>query len=147
MKLKDFLLRQLTQFFVLTTFITAAILILGMLLDPDAKLEYSAMASPFLFAALGILPGTIMYSKRELSVRAVICRKVIQLILIEAEVLTVAYISPTIQTGKSGTVIALALSVLIIFAAANVISYLTDLHAAKELTQELNAFQKRGAEQ
>lgn len=146
MKLKDFLFRQLMLFFVLTTLITAAIMILGALFDPDAELKYDLLASPFVFAALGVLPGIVMYSRRELPVGQVIFRKIIQLLLIEAEVLTVAFCSPSIHTEKAGTVAALAFSVIVIFVAANFFSYLTELHTANQLTDMLASFQKRNIE-
>lgn len=146
MKLKDFLFRQLMLFFILTTLITVAIMILGLVFDPDAELKYDAMASPLVFAALGVLPGMIMYSPRELTIKQVIFRKIIQLLLIEAEVLTVAFSSPLIHTEQIGTVAALAFSVIIIFAAANFFSYLTDLHTAKQLTSMLTSFQKQNFE-
>lgn len=146
MKLKDFLYRQLMLFFILTTLITAAIIILGNIFDPGAQLEYNAMASPIIFAALCVLPGLVMYSRRELSVGQVIFRKIIQLVLIEAEVLTVAFCSSSIPTEKAGTVAALAFSVIAIFAAANFFSYLTDLHTANQLTSMLTSFQKQNTE-
>ena len=146
MKLKEFLFRQLMSFFVLTTLITAAILILGTILDPDAELKYDAMASPLIFAALGVLPGIVMYSRRELSVRQVLFRKMMQLLLIEAEVLTAAFCSPFIHTEQAGTVAALAFSVVVIFAAANFFSYLSELHTAKQLTVMLTSFQNQNRE-
>lgn len=146
MKLKDFLFRQLMIFFVLTTLITVAILILGTILDPDAELKYDAMASPLIFAALGVLPGMIMYSRRELSVRQVIFRKIMQLLLIEAEVLTVAFSSSLIHTEQIGTVAALACSVIVIFTAAHFFSYLSELHTAKQLTAMLTSFQNQNRE-
>lgn len=84
-----------------------------------------------------------MYSRRELSVGQVIIRRMIQLILIEAEVLTVAFCSPLIHTEQAGTVVALAFSVIVIFAAANFFSYLTDLHTANQLTDLLTSFQNQ----
>ena len=146
MKLKDFLFRQLMIFFILTTLITAAILILGILFDPDAELKYDSMASPFIFAALSVIPGLVMYSRRELSVVQVMIRRIIQLILIEAEVLTVAFCSPSIPTEQAGIVAALAFSVVVIFAAVNFFSYLTDLHTANQLTDMLTSFQNKKSE-
>lgn len=143
MKLKDFLFRQLMIFFVLTTLITIAITILGSIFDPDAVLRYDALASPLFFAALSVLPGMIMYSKRELSVREVVFRKILQLLLIEAEVLTTAFLSPFIHTERPGTVAALVFSVIAIFAASHFFSYLSDLHTADQLTDMLTAFQKQ----
>lgn len=146
MKLKDFLFRQLMIFFILTTLITAAIMILGSILEPDTELKYDVLASPFIFAALSVLPGIVMYSKRELSVGQVILRRIIQLILIEAEVLTVAFCSPSIHTEQVEVVVGLALSVIVIFVTTNFFSYLADLHTANQLTSMLTSFQKQNIE-
>lgn len=145
MKLKEFLFRQLMSFFVLTTLITIAILILGSIFDPDAELKYDAMASPLIFAALSVLPGMVMYSRRELSVGQVIFRKIIQLLLIEAEVLAIGFSSPLIHTEQAGTVAALVCSVIVIFAAAHFFSYLSELHTAKQLTSMLTSFQSQNS--
>ena len=142
MSIKEILYRSLMIYFILVTCITAGIAILGSSLDPDASFGYSAFASPFIFAALGVIPNLLMYSSKELSDRQIILRKMIQLAVIEAEVLGVCIISPIIHTEKAEVIIGVMLSVLVIFILVHLISIMNNYFAAKQLTKELMQFQK-----
>ncbi len=142
MKLKEILHQSLMTYFILVTCITAGIMILGMAFDPDAKFGYEAFVSPFIFAALGVIPNLIMYSSKEFSNKQIILRKIIQLAVIEAEVIGISVISPMIPTEKAGVVIGLIVSVIVIFILANFISIMNDYFSAKKLTKELMHFQK-----
>ena len=142
MSLKEILYKSLMIYFILVTCITAGIMILGLVLDPDAEFGYHAFASPFIFAALGVIPNLLMYSSKELSDRQVILRKVIQFAVIEAEVLGVCFISPLIHTENPKVVIGVMLSVLVIFMLVHFIIIMNGYFAAKQLTKELMQFQK-----
>ncbi|MCM1157005.1 MAG: hypothetical protein NC348_00735 [Clostridium sp.] len=129
-------------YFILVTCITAGIAILGSALDPDASFGYSAFVSPFIFAALGIIPNLLMYSSKELSDRQIILRKIIQFAVIEAEVTGVCIISPIIHTEKAEVIIGVIICVLVIFILVNFISIMNNYFFAKQLTKELMQFQK-----
>lgn len=145
MSFKEILYKSLTIFFILVTCITAGIAILGSLLDPGARFGYDSYFSPFIFAALGIIPNLLMYSKNELSNKQIIVRKAIQLVIIEAEVVTVAILSPLIPTERSEIVIGLAICVFVIFIVVNLIGIFSNYLSAKQLTKELAEF-RRNAE-
>lgn len=142
MSLKEILYRSLMIYFILVTCITAGIAILGSVLDPDASFRYSAFASPFIFAALGVIPNLLMYSSKELSDKQIILRKIIQFAVIEAEVLGVCIISPIIHTENPEVVIGVIISVLVIFILVHFIIIVNDYFSAKQLTKELMQFQK-----
>ncbi|MCM1202667.1 MAG: hypothetical protein NC300_00820 [Bacteroidales bacterium] len=142
MSLKEILYRSLMIYFILVTCITAGIAILGSALDPDASFGYSAFVSPFIFAALGIIPNLLMYSSKELSDRQIILRKIIQFAVIEAEVTGVCIISPIIHTEKAEVIIGVIICVLVIFILVNFISIMNNYFFAKQLTKELMQFQK-----
>lgn len=142
MSIKEILYKSISIYFILVTCITAGIAILGSLLDPEARFGYDAYFSPFIFAALGIIPNLLMYSKNELTNKQIILRKVIQLLVIEAEVVGVAVLSPMIPTERSETLIGLAVCVLMIFLIVNFISILSSYLSAKELTKELAEFRR-----
>lgn len=142
MSMKEILYRSFMMFFILVACITAGIAILGTALDPDASFGYSAFASPFIFAALGVLPNLFMYSSKELSDKQIILRKMIQLAVIEAEVLGVCIISPMIRTEKAEVVIGVIISVLVIFIFVHLVSIMNHYFSAKQLTKELMQFQK-----
>lgn len=142
MSMKEILYRSLMIYFILVTCITAGIAILGTAFDPDARFGYSAFVSPFVFAALGVIPNLLMYSSKELSDKQVILRKMIQLAVIEAEVSCVCIISPAIHTEKAEVIIGVMLSVLVIFILVHIISIINNYFSAKQLTKELIQFQK-----
>ncbi|MDE5771482.1 MAG: hypothetical protein K2I06_07650 [Ruminococcus sp.] len=142
MSFKEILYRSVMTYFILVTCITAGIMILGLIFDPDARFGYNAFASPFVFAALGVIPNLFMYSSKELSNRQIILRKIIQFVVIEAEVTVVCIISPTIHTEKAEVITGVIVSVFVIFILANFISIMNDYFSAKKLTKELMIFQK-----
>lgn len=142
MSFKEILYRSLMIYFILVTCITAGIMILGLAFDPDAKFGYSAFASPFIFAALGVIPNLLMYSSKELSDKQILLRKIMQLVVIEAEVLGVCVISPMIHTEKAEVVTGVIISVLVIFILVNCIIFINNYFSAKQLTKELMQFQK-----
>lgn len=142
MSLKEILYRSLMIYFILVACITAGIALLGSVLDPDASFGYSAFASPFIFAALGVIPNLLMYSSKELSDRQIILRKIIQLAVIEAEVAGVCIISPIIHSEKTEVIIGVTISVLAIFIFVHIIIGMNNYFCAKQLTRELIRLQK-----
>ncbi|MDE7363436.1 MAG: hypothetical protein K2N27_00900 [Ruminococcus sp.] len=142
MSIKEIVYRSLMTFFILVTCITAGIMILGLAFDPDARFGYDVLASPFIFAILGVIPNLLMYSRNELSNKQIILRKIIQFAVIEIEVVSVGVISPEIHTEKAKVVTGIIVSVFVIFILANFISIINSYFSAKQLTKELMQFQK-----
>ena len=80
---------QLAAFFISVTLIDLAIFILGCLLEPDLKFGYEAFAYPLIYGVIGSLPGLIMYSKKELTMKQTIIREIIQMLLIVVLIIVV----------------------------------------------------------
>ena len=142
MSFKEILHKSFMTYFILVTFITAVIMILGLAFDPDARFGYDAFVSPFIFAALGVIPNFVMYSSKELSNKQIILRKIIQLAVIEAKVIAICIISPNIPTEKTEVITGLIISVFVIFLLANFIIIANDYFSAKKLTKDLMQFHK-----
>ncbi|MCM1381573.1 MAG: hypothetical protein NC085_09905 [Muribaculaceae bacterium] len=142
MSLKEILYRLVMIYFILVTCITAGIAILGSVLDPEAQFGYAAFASPFIFAALGVIPNLLMYSTKELSDRQIILRKIIQLAVIEAEVLGVCTVSPIIPSERPEIIAGVIICVLVIYILVNIIIIMNSYFSAKQLTKELVEFQE-----
>ena len=142
MEFKRFLVNKLILFFMLSTLITVAIVLIGSAFDPEAQFGYKAMLVPIEYAALCMLPTLVTYSKRELSPKALLVRKAIMLVLIEGVILFIAFTSDVIDTSRIGVVLAIAGSVLVIFVLANLFVWLKDAAEAKKLNRELETFQK-----
>ncbi len=142
MEFKRFLVNKLILFFMLSTLITVAVVLIGSAFDPEAQFGYKDMLVPIEYAALCMLPTFVTWSKRELSPKALLVRKAIMLVLIEGVILFIAFTSDVIDTSRIGVVLAIAGSVLVIFVLANLFVWLKDTAEAKKLNRELEAFQK-----
>ena len=129
---------MMTVYFTLVTLITAAILLLGLYMEPEAEFGYSAFAEPLIFAACGTLPCVVMISRHELPIKAYIRRKIMQLILIELLVIWVS--GARIEDGSA---LQFAISILLIFLCVHGISWLQECYAARQMTADLICLQEK----
>ena len=142
MEFKRFLVNKLILFFMLSTLIAAAVSLVGSAFDSGARLGYGALLVPLKYAALCLLPTLVTWSRRELSARETLLRKALTLVLLEAEILFIAFTSPAIDTDSVRVVLAVAGSVLVIFALANLFLWLKDSAEARKMSRDLAAFQR-----
>ncbi len=142
MELKRFLVNKLILFFMLSTLIAVAVFLIGSAFDSSARLGYDALLVPIEYAALCMLPTLVMWSRRELSVRELLIRKALMLVLLEGVILFIAFTSPVIDTSSVRVVLTLAGSVLVIFVLANLFLWLKDSAEAKNISRDLEQFQK-----
>ncbi len=142
-KRKEMFFRAIRLYTLLVTLITVLMIVLGNLLDGDRVLGYDAFLSPLIYALIGTAAAMVTRSDRELSVRSLIIRKVISLLLIEGSVIFIALNADTIPTEKSWVLPGLALGVFVIFALAHIILYFIDRKEAEELNADLSRYQER----
>lgn len=123
------------RFFNLATFV------LGSAYRPEERFGYDAFLTPLLYAFLGILPMCVMYSKKEMTPRQVLIRKILQLVLLE--VLLVGFVFGCAGlSGENGEQIAgFALAVFVVFVLVHVISFVLDTEQARRMTLDLLAYQ------
>ena len=100
MEFKKFLVEKLTLFFMLSTLITFAVYLIGSAYDHDALFGYDALLAPLRYAAMCMLPTFVTWSRHELSVRQLLFRKALMILLLEGEILFMAFMSPSIDTGS-----------------------------------------------
>ena len=141
-KWKERLIRALRLYTLLVTLITVLMIILGNLLDRDRVFGYDAFFSPLLYALIGTVATMITWSDKEPSVRSLIVRKAISLLLIEGAVILIALNADTIPTEKSWVVPGLALGVMVVFVLSHVILYLADRKEAERLSADLAKYQE-----
>ena len=142
MEFKRFLVNKLVLFFVLSTLITVAVSLIGSKFDSGASLGYDALLVPIKYAALCLLPTLATWSRRELSTGELLLRKVLVLLLLEAEILLLAFRSPAIDTERPSVVLALAGSVLVIFVLVHLFTWLRESAEAKKMNADLEKFQQ-----
>jgi len=135
---KEFLGSLIRSYFAVVTLIVLAMAILGRMFSPEQLFGYNAFYVPLIYGAIGVLPDVIMYSRKVLSVRAIIFRKVIQLALIEVAILFVMFSFGSEFNRRPAMIISVALSILIIYVIVSLMDYAHGCATAKQLNDELN---------
>lgn len=140
MNYKDFLKSLLMSFFIVVTLVNIAMAVLGLMLDPNRTFSYEAFFSPLLYGVLSLLPSAVTYSRKELSIRQMFVRKLLQFGLIETLLITFM-IANGIREIR--LLVPLAVTILFVSLAVMGLLWLLDLRSAKELNQELAEYQNR----
>ena len=142
-KRKELLIHILRVYTLLVTLITILLIILGKLLDRDRVFSYEAFLSPLIYALIGTAATVVTRSDKELSIRDLIIRKVISLLLIEGAIIFLALNADTIPTEKSWVIPGLALGILAVFVLTHVILYFIDRKEAEKLNTDLARYQEK----
>lgn len=137
MTFKEFIMPKIQMFFFLVTMILLAQVILGNAIEPDRVLYYKDFMGTFLMAGLCMLPTVVLYSKKELSFQQMIIRHIIQLVLIEGIMLTLAIMGIEPSQQKFLSVILIAVITAMIYALAILIMWYRQNIEAKKLTKLL----------
>lgn len=146
MRGKEFFIDLIRTYFSVVTLINVAIFIMGMHFSPDSRFGYDAFATPLIYGAAGTLPNIVMYSKRELKVKELLFRKILQFILIEVVVLFVAFYNQTAFWKQPRIIISVAISIFIIYVIASFIDWIQNSISAKQMTTALLKFQESSRE-
>ena len=141
--MKEHLQTQLAGFFISVTLINAAMFVLGLMLQPDLKFGYEAFAYPLLYGIIGSIPGLVMYSKKELTVKQTLIREFIQMMLIVALIIGFMFGRFNITSVHLPQIIGVSISVMIIYVLVHVFAWLMDLKTANKMTEDLKVFQAR----
>jgi uncharacterized membrane protein len=142
-KWKDLLIRALRLYTLLVTLITILMIILGNLLDRDRIFSYDAFFSPLIYALIGTVAAMITHSDKELSVRSLIIRKAISLLIVEGAIVFIALNADTIPTEKSWVLPGIVLGVFVVFVLTHVIQYFINRKEAEKLNADLSRYQER----
>ena len=144
-KRKELLLHALRLYTLLVTLITMLMIVLGNLLDQGRVFSYEAFFSPLVYALIGTAATLITRSDKEPSVRSLIIRKAVSLLLIEGAIIFIALNADTIPTDKNWVVPGLALGVLAVFVLSHIILYFIDKKEAEKLNADLSRYQEKQA--
>ena len=139
---KELVRDMVNTYFMLVTMISGVMLVLGVNFMPDASFGYEAFKMPLIYAVFGTLPNIVMYSKKELTMKQLLFRKTIQLIMVEVIVVAVAVPIEVIKEGKTEVVISLVVSILFIYILTHLIEWFQNCAVAKQMTEELLIFQR-----
>ncbi|SNU07042.1 Protein of unknown function [Lachnospiraceae bacterium] len=142
MKLKEKLGEAFRMYFILVTLITILLLILGTLFDGDRTFSYEAFLSPLIYAAIGVIPVFFFNDEKEVSLKGLLVHRIIQLLIIEAAMLGIAFLGKNIDTDRSEVVIGIAVGVVVVFALSIIVEYLFEASIAQKLNEDLERFQR-----
>ena len=140
---KELIRDMINTYFMLTTMILVIMMVLGTYFMPEIRFGYDQFKVPLIYAAWGTLPNIVMYAKKELTMKQMLLRKIIQLVLVEGIVLVVALPTEMIKNGNRTLVISLVVCVFVIYVLTHVIEWYQDSVTAKRMTEELLIFQKK----
>ena len=143
MRGKELIRDMINTYFMLTTMILAVMMVLGTYFMPETRFGYEQFEAPLYYAAWGTLPNIVMYAKKELTMKQMLFRKIIQLVLVEIIVLAVALPTEIVKNGNNPLVISLVISIFVIYVLTHVIEWYQDSVTAKKMTEELLVFQKK----
>lgn len=129
------------EYFIITTCVTAAIAILGLSLDPVAKFGYEAFFSPLIFGLVSLVPSFITYSRKELSFRQALVRKVFHFFVLEAMLLGFGFWAGILHDLYDAFFF--GLTVFIVDLVVNLISWQIDKKDASEINKTLKSLQGR----
>lgn len=130
------------SFFISVTLIDAAMLILGYLLRPQQQFGYEVFLYPLVYGLIGIFPGLLLTTGKELSVKQVVIRKIIQLLLIIILLLSFMFAGSPVDAQMVTAAACVAVSIAVIFVLVHVILWVLDLKTARSMTEDLMSFQK-----
>ena len=140
MDFKTFFVKKvMMSFFVSITCISAAMALIGMSFEPDARFGYEAFLSPLIFGALATLPMLVQYSKEELSFKQTAIRNVIHFLLLETVILSILYFWGLLTSVSMA--ISLGISIFVIDLTVNLVLWINDKRIAKELNNALKKLQ------
>ena len=145
--MKEHLRTQLAGFFISVTLINLAMLILGCWLEPDLEFGYQAFAYPLIYGVIGSIPGLVMYSKKELTVKQTLIREVIQMFMVVAIIIGFMFGRFKNIPDVIPQLIGVSVSVMIIYVLVHVFGWLIDLKTANKMTEDLKKFQARAAKE
>ncbi len=140
MDFKTFFVKKvMMSFFVSIACICAAMAVIGMVYETDARFGYEAFLSPLLFGALASLPLLVKYSKKELTLKQAAVRNLLHFVLLEAVILSVLYFVGILTSVSMAA--SLGFSILTIDLTVNLVMWINDKRTAREFNSALKRMQ------
>lgn len=143
MNFKTYLQKQILPSFSITvTCITFGMAVLGTIFQPQARFSYGVLFSPFLFGLVAAALQLVGYSRKELTLRGALARKVVYVVLLEAAVLGILYGSGGLTSPE--LTLSLAVMILVIYFAVTLVMWLNDSRTSRDVNAALKELQRGG---
>jgi len=140
--MKERLIETAEYFFISTALINAAMFVCGMVIAPEQRFGYELLVYPIIYGFLACIPVFVMFTSKELTIKQTIIREAVQLILIIAIIEVIVFGGQIAGAEFIGARIAVGLAVVAIFFVAALIRYKLDSKTARQMTDQLKAFQE-----
>ena len=141
--MKDMIKDFFEGFFISVTLINLAMFILGLLFRSDQRFGYEVFIYPLIYGLIGMIPILVVRTQKELSVKQIIIRKIMQLFLLMVLLLGCIFGQSLTEPDRIPAIIGVAFSIVLIYVLVNVIEWMMDERVAKDMTEDLLKFQKR----
>ena len=141
MELKSILKKCMIDFLMIQAGISFAIGVIGCIKTPTLGVTHYSFFMPFVYAFFCVIPSFVIYSTKELSIRQMLIRKVIQFLLIEFIVMLVSYMIGTLN--NTFICIAILLAVIVVYMVVNVLEYLFCRTEADAMTKKIQYIKEK----
>lgn len=141
--MKDMIKDFFEGFFISVTLINLAMFILGLLFRPDQRFGYEVFIYPLIYGLIGMIPILVVRTQKELSVKQIIIRKIMQLFLLMVLLLGCIFGQSLKDPNRIPAIIGVAFSIVLIYVLVNVIEWMMDERTAKNMTEDLLQMQRR----
>lgn len=141
--MKDMIKDFFEGFFISVTLINLAMFILGLLFRPDQRFGYEVFIYPLIYGLIGMIPILVVRTQKELSVKQIIIRKIMQLFLLMVLLLGCIFGQSLTEPDRIPAIIGVAFSIVLIYVLVNVTEWMMDERAAKDMTEDLLQMQRR----
>jgi hypothetical protein len=122
------------------TCVTVAIAILGANFDKETTFGYEAFYSPIIIGIIAVLPSYVLYSRKELSFKQMLFRRILHFIVLELILIGFGYLTKILN--DINVTVSFALSVFIIYLITNLITWIIDSRTASEINVGLKRLQE-----
>lgn len=141
--MKDMIKDFFEGFFISVTLINLAMFILGLLFRSDQRFGYEVFIYPLIYGLIGMIPILVVRTQKELSVKQIIIRKIMQLFLLMVLLLGCIFGQSLKDPNRIPAIIGVAFSIVLIYVLVNVIEWMMDERTAKDMTEDLLQMQRR----
>ena len=141
--MKERIKEVFSTFFISVTLINIAMLVLGSILSPDQKFGYEVFMYPVIYGLISMIPGLIMNTQKELTVKQALIRHIFQMLLIIALLLAFIFGGRPINAELIKLAAGVAISIAIVYILVITIQWLLDSKTAKNMPDDLMKYQQR----
>ena len=142
MSFRTYLVKNvMMSFFVSVACICAAMALIGLSYESEARFGYEAFLSPLLFGAAASLPLLVKYSRKELSLKQAIIRNIIHFILLEVLLLSLLFAAGLITDVSMA--VSLGFAIFVIDITVYLVLWISDTRTARAFNKALQEMQKQ----